>query len=107
MMESVVFLGLNLYAWVTILTMVSIFVVLSRTHVPAEVAFLSALTVLLCFGIVTESEGMAGFGSEPVVVDQASAGLPEELSRGYPHTHDTHISACSTAQFGERRGIVH
>ena len=38
MMESVVFLGLNLYAWVTILTMVSIFVVLSRTHVPAEVA---------------------------------------------------------------------
>lgn len=71
MMESVVFLGLNLYAWVTILTMVSIFVVLSRTHVPAEVAFLSALTVLLCFGIVTESEGMAGFGSEPVVVHRS------------------------------------
>lgn len=70
-MESIVYLGLNLYAWITIVTIFSIFVVMTRTHIPAEVAFLGAITILLMFGIVTEQEGMAGFGSEPVVVHAA------------------------------------
>ena len=70
-MESIVYLGLNLYAWITIVTIFSIFVVMARTHIPAEVAFLGAITILLMFGIVTEQEGMAGFGSEPVVVHAA------------------------------------
>ena len=70
-MGTIIFLGLNLYAWVTIITVLSIFVVLSRTHIPAEVVFLGALTVLLTFGIITEAEGLAGFGSEPVVVHAA------------------------------------
>lgn len=70
-MESIVFLGLNGYAWITIVTVLSIFVVMARTRVPAEVTFLGALTVLLVTGVVTEEEGMAGFGSEPVVVHAA------------------------------------
>ena len=70
-MGSIIFLGLNLYAWITIITVLSIFIVMSRTRIPAEVAFLGALTVLLTFGIITEAEGMAGFGSEPVVVHAA------------------------------------
>ena len=70
-MESIVYLGLNLYAWITIVTIFSIFVVMTRTHIPAEVAFLGAITILLMCGIVTEQEGMAGFGSEPVVVHAA------------------------------------
>ncbi|MBR6714961.1 MAG: SLC13 family permease [Prevotella sp.] len=70
-MESIVYLGLNLYAWITIVTIFSIFVVMARTHIPAEVAFLGAITILLMCGIVTEQEGMAGFGSEPVVVHAA------------------------------------
>lgn len=70
-MENIVYLGLNLYAWITIVTIFSIFVVMTRTHIPAEVAFLGAITILLMFGIVTEQEGMAGFGSEPVVVHAA------------------------------------
>ena len=64
-------LGLSLKAWVTIIAILSIFVVMTRSHVPAEVAFLGALTVLLVTGVVTEEEGMAGFGSEPVVVHAA------------------------------------
>lgn len=71
MIESFIFLGLNGYAWITIVTVLSIFVVMARTHIPAEVAFLGALTVLLVTGVVTEEEGMAGFGSEPVVVHAA------------------------------------
>ena len=65
------FLGFSVYAWITILTVLSIFIVMARSRVPAEVAFLSALTVLLVTGVVTEEEGMAGFGSEPVVVHAA------------------------------------
>ena len=64
-------LGLSVNAWITIVTVISIFVVMARSHIPAEVAFLGALTVLLVTGVVTEEEGMAGFGSEPVVVHAA------------------------------------
>ena len=70
-MESIVFLGLSAYAWITIATLIGIFIVLARTHIPAEVVFLGALTVLLVAGVVTEEEGMAGFGSEPVVIHAA------------------------------------
>lgn len=70
-MDSIIFLGLNMYAWITVVTVLSIFFFLSKTRIPAEVVFLGALAVLLTFGIVTEEEGMAGFGSEPVVVHGA------------------------------------
>jgi di/tricarboxylate transporter len=70
-MSEIVFLGFNIYAWITIITILSIVVVMTRFHFPTEVAFLGALTVLLVTGVVTEEEGMAGFGSEPVVVHAA------------------------------------
>ena len=70
-MESIIILGFTLQAWITIFTVVSIFIVMARTTIPAEIAFLAALTVLLVTGVVTEEEGMAGFGSEPVVVHAA------------------------------------
>jgi len=65
------YLGLSGYAWITIVTIMGIFVVMARSRIPAEVAFLGALTVLMITGVVTEEEGMAGFGSEPVVVHAA------------------------------------
>lgn len=70
-MSSFIFLGLNGYAWVTIVTLLAIIIVMARTRIPMEVAFLSGLTVLLVSGVVTEEEGMAGFGSEPVVIHAA------------------------------------
>ncbi|MBQ8657307.1 MAG: SLC13 family permease [Prevotella sp.] len=70
-MEQIIIFGLGLNAWITILTVMSIFVIMARTRIPAVVAFLGAMTVLLIFGIVSEAEGMAGFGSEPVVVHAA------------------------------------
>ncbi len=71
LMSNELWLGLNSYAWITIVTVLSIFVVMARSRIPAEVAFLGALTVLLVTGVVSEEEGMAGFGSEPVVVHAA------------------------------------
>lgn len=62
--SGLLFLGFSVYAWITILTVVSIFIVMSRSRIPAEVAFLGALTILLITGVVTEEEGMSGFGSE-------------------------------------------
>jgi len=70
-MSSELCLGFSAYAWVTIITVLSIFVVMARSRIPAEVAFLGALTILLVTGVVTEEEGMAGFGSEPVVIHAA------------------------------------
>ncbi|MBQ9229825.1 MAG: SLC13 family permease [Prevotella sp.] len=70
-MEHIAIFGLSLQAWITITTVIGIFVVMAKTRIPAVVAFLGAMTVLLVTGIVTESEGMAGFGSEPVVVHAA------------------------------------
>ncbi len=70
-MSSIIILGLNLHAWITILCILGIFLVLLRLHIPTEVVFLAALTILLVTGVVTEEEGMAGFGSEPVVIHAA------------------------------------
>ena len=70
-MSSIIFLGLNGYAWITIVTIVAIFIIMARTRIAVEAVFLGALTVLLATGVVTEEEAMAGFGSEPVVVHAA------------------------------------
>ena len=53
-MENVMFLGFNLYAWITIITVLSLFIVMSKTRIPPVVAFLGALTVLLVSGIISE-----------------------------------------------------
>ena len=68
---STIVFGFSIYAWITMLTIISIFAFMARTRVPAEVTFLGALTVLLVTGVVTEEEGMSGFGSEPVVIHAA------------------------------------
>lgn len=68
--QEIVF-GVSIGGWVTIFTMICIFVVMAYSRIPAEVAFLGALTMLLVLGIVDEEEGMAGFSSEPVVVNAA------------------------------------
>lgn len=70
-MESVFFLGLGLKAWITIVSLIGLIVVMIRSRLPLEVAFLSVVTILLVFDIVNEEEVMAGFGSEPVVVHGA------------------------------------
>ncbi len=70
-MSEIVVFGFNIYAWITILAILSMIVAVARFRVPTEVAFLGALTVLLATGVVTEEEGMAGFGSEPVLVHAA------------------------------------
>ena len=66
-----IILGLSLKAWIAIVTLVSVVIVMMKSHIPSEVAFLGAVTILLVAGVVSEEEAMSGFGSEPVVVHAA------------------------------------
>lgn len=65
---EMVFLGFNIYAWVTILTVVSIFTLLLFDKVPADIAFVGGMGVLLVTGVLTPSEALGGFSSSTVVV---------------------------------------
>ena len=67
-MESIVFLGFNLYAWITILTVLSMFTVLLFTKIRADLVFLSAMAVLFVTGVLDAKEAFSGFSSTSVVV---------------------------------------
>ncbi len=67
-MESFVFLGFNLYAWITILTVLSMFTVLLFTKIRADVAFLAAIGILFVTGVLDAKEAFSGFSSTSVVV---------------------------------------
>ena len=67
-MSEIIFLGLSLYAWITIVTVLTMFAVLLFTKVPAEAAFLGAIAVLLVTGTLDAKEATAGFSNSSVVV---------------------------------------
>ena len=67
-MESIVFLGFNLYAWITILTVLSMFTVLLFTKLRADLVFLGAIGILFVTGVLDAKEAFSGFSSGSVVV---------------------------------------
>ena len=67
-MESIIFLGFNLYAWITIATVLTMFTVLLFTKIRADVAFLGAIGVLFVTGVLDAKEAFSGFSSTSVVV---------------------------------------
>ena len=68
MMESIVFLGFNLYAWITIVTVLSMFSVLLLTKLRADLVFLGAIAVLFVTGVLDAKEAFTGFSSTSVVI---------------------------------------
>ena len=70
-MDSIFFLGLSLQAWATVATLITVFVMLVRSHVATEVIMLGGVTILFLAGVVSEKEVLEGFGSEPVGVHAA------------------------------------
>lgn len=62
------FLGLTIDAWITLLTILTLFVVLLTTKLPADVAFIGAMMVLLISGVLSVDEALGGFSSSSVVV---------------------------------------
>ena len=68
MMESIVFLGLGLNAWLTIAMIIGLFCTMAFTKLPAEFAFLGAMAFLSVTGILSADEVLAGFSSSSVVI---------------------------------------
>lgn len=66
-MESILFGGLNLYAWVTIATVFTMFTILAFTKLPADVVFMGGMTTLFVSGVLSTKEALAGFSAESVV----------------------------------------
>ena len=68
LMESIVFLGFNLYAWITIVTVLSMFSVLLFTKLRADLVFLGAIAILFVTGVLDAKEAFSGFSSTSVVI---------------------------------------
>ena len=66
-MAEILFLGLNLHAWITIATVIAMFSILAFTKLPAELVFMGAMTVLYTSGVLSVEEALAGFSAESVV----------------------------------------
>lgn len=67
-MEGIVFLGFNLYAWITIVTVLSMFTVLLFTKLRADLVFLGAISILFVTGVLNAKEAFSGFSSTSVVI---------------------------------------
>ena len=67
-MESIIFLGFNLYAWITIITVLSMFTVLLFTKLRADLVFLGAIAILFVTGVLDAKEAFSGFSSTSVVI---------------------------------------
>ena len=67
-MESIEFIGFNLYAWITIVTVLTMFTVLLFTKLRADLVFLGAIGILFVTGVLDVKEAFSGFSASSVVV---------------------------------------
>lgn len=67
-MEDLLFCGLNLGAWVTIVTVLSMFLTLIFTKLREDIAFLGVIAVLLLTGVLDTKEALGGFSASSVVL---------------------------------------
>ena len=66
-MDSLIFLGFNIYAWITIVTVLGMFTVLLVTKWRTDVVFLGAIGVLYVTGVLDAKEAFSGFSSTSVI----------------------------------------
>ena len=57
------FLGFDLNAWITIVTVLTMFTVLMFTKLRADVVFVGAIGVLLVTGVLDAKDALSGFSS--------------------------------------------
>ena len=67
-MDSIVLLGFNLYAWITIVTVLTMFTVLLFTKLRSDLVFLGAIAILFVTGVLDAKEAFSGFSSTSVVI---------------------------------------
>lgn len=81
-MDTFVFLGFDLNAWITIITVLGMFTVLLFTKWRSDVVFLSAIGVLYVTGVLDAKEAFSGFSSSSVV----TVGVLFVVVAGLTHT---------------------
>ena len=67
-MESFEFLGFDLHAWITIVTVLVMFSALLLTKLRTDLVFLCAIAILFVTGVLDAKEAFSGFSSTSVVV---------------------------------------
>ena len=67
-METFMFLGFGLDAWITIILVLVVLGVLLYTKLPSDLVFLSAVSVLYITGVLDASEALSGFSSSTVAI---------------------------------------
>ena len=67
-MEAIEFLGFGLDAWITIVTVLTMFTVLLFTKLRADLVFLGAIGILYVTGVLDAKEAFSGFSSTSVIV---------------------------------------
>ena len=67
-MDSFVYWGFNLHAWITIATVITMFTVMLMTKLRADMVFLTAMGVLFVTGVLDAKEAFSGFSSTSVIV---------------------------------------
>ena len=85
-MESIVFLGFNLYAWITIATVLTMFTVLLFTKLRTDAVFLGAIGVLYVTGVLDAKEAFSGFSTSSVI----TVGVLFVVVAGLTHTGVLH-----------------
>ena len=66
-MDSFIFLGFNLHAWITIVTVLGMFTILLFTKWRSDMVFLGAVGVLYVTGVLDAKTAFSGFGNTSVV----------------------------------------
>jgi len=68
MVNDFVFLGFSLHAWITIVTVLTMFSVLLFTKLRSDLVFLGAIAILFVTGVLDAKEAFSGFSSTSVIV---------------------------------------
>ena len=66
-METELYMGFSIYAWITIATVLIMFTTMLVTKLRSDVVFLSAIGVLFVTGVLDSKEAFSGFSSTSVI----------------------------------------
>ena len=66
-MESLVFWGFSYYAWITIITVLGMFITLLFTKVRTDLVFFSAIGILFVSGVLDVKEAFSGFSATATI----------------------------------------
>ena len=67
-MQDIIFLGFNVHAWITIVTVLALFSILLFTKIRADAVFLGAMVILYVTGVLNAKEAFSGLSQSSVVV---------------------------------------